>query len=108
MVKRAASREEQAPPTGSAAPSAYSALPVRLAPGSAQSRYLFIRQHRVERGAADDGTAERTLFVAALPSWCGAAVGHRCCVHSLALTRNESSLRQLRRERGPRTHVDFR
>jgi len=49
---------------------AYRALPVRLAPGAAEIRYIFMRAHRGERGALSEDAAERTLFVAALPSWC--------------------------------------
>ena len=59
--------EESAGGAGAAA--AYCPLPVRLAPGAAELRYLFIRAHRGERGAAAGDAAERTLFVAALPSW---------------------------------------
>lgn len=60
-------------PAAAAAAASYSALPVRLAPGSAQLRYLFVRAHRGERGAGDaaaDDASDRTLFVAAVPSWC--------------------------------------
>ena len=55
---------------GAAAAAAYRALPVRLAPGAAELRYLFVRAHRGERGGLTEDAAERTLFVAALPSWC--------------------------------------
>ena len=52
-----------------AAAAEYRPLPVRMALGASQLRYLFVRPHRAERGAADDGAAERTLFVAAVPCW---------------------------------------
>ena len=47
------------------AAAAYRALPVRLAPGAEELRYLFIRAHR--SGPSQDAAADRTLFVAALP-----------------------------------------
>lgn len=68
----------------------YSALPVRLAPGSAELRYLHVRQHRAEAGASSDAVAaaQRTLFVACIPARCAFCppqlYSQRTLTHSVA------------------------
>ena len=62
----------RAPDGAAASEVAYAAVPVRLAPGSQELRYLYVRPHRAEAGANAEAmeAAQRTLFIACVPVRC--------------------------------------
>lgn len=53
-------------------PPSYRPLAVRLAPGARDVRYLYIRAHKSEHAPAE--SEGHTLFVAAVPARCAAAL----------------------------------